>query len=321
VTRRRPALILVAWALALGAAGAGFASLGGGRSPTLDLLTHLAPLPLLAALTALALWLVAGRPGRLLPALALMALFPPAWLMGPEIAAALAPRPPIPPGAERIRVLQFNLWTRNADPKATIDYILAVDADVVLLQEAQGGAIPIVKALAARYPHTVSCYWGFHCDPRIMMKTPFLAKSRENPGAPEKDGDIGRVVWASTRTAKGATFTAVSTHYDWPGFLGDQEEDRRRFLRELKSVPGSLIVAGDFNSTPWSFGLRGQDRDIGLIRRTRAVFTWPAAFPLMPIDHLYAGPQWRTVSVERGPRLGSDHRPVLTTLAYVPVSP
>ena len=41
------------------------------------------------------------------------------------------------------------------------------------------------------------------------------------------------------------------------------------------------------------------------------------AFPLLPIDHLYAGPGWATVSVRRGPPLGSDHYPLVVTLAPV----
>nr|QQZ48664.1 hypothetical protein JKL49_14190 [Phenylobacterium glaciei] len=45
----------------------------------------------------------------------------------------------------------------------------------------------------------------------------------------------------------------------------------------------------------------------GLERRTKALFSWPAylgakvPFPFLPIDHVYAGKGWRTVSVKRGP--------------------
>ena len=56
-----------------------------------------------------------------------------------------------------------------------------------------------------------------------------------------------------------------------------------------------------------------------------ALFSWPAAaftrwnirapFPVLAIDHVYAGAAWRTVSVRRGPRLGSDHYPVVVVLA------
>lgn len=309
---------MLAWPLAIGALAFGWASLGGARSRTLDILTHFAPAPLAAALLVLALWIAAGRKSRLLPALAFAALIPPALLMGPEIAAALVPPAPSPPGAERIKVLQFNLWTHNTNPKATAAYILRTDADIVLLQEAQGDSIAILEAVAARYPYSASCYWGHHCDPRILMKTPPLARSRENPGPKEKDADIGRVVWVKTTTPRGTPFTAANLHYGWPGAGGGQENNRRHFLREFATLPhDSVIVGGDFNSTPWSFAMRRQDRTFGLERRTRAVPTWPALLPFMPIDHLYAGSDWRTVSVERGPRLGSDHRPTVTTLAYV----
>jgi hypothetical protein len=68
---------------------------------------------------------------------------------------------------------------------------------------------------------------------------------------------------------------------------------------------------------------------VWLERRDRAVFSWPAGpvtrwkidlpVAFLPIDHIYAGSDWRTVKIERGPRgLGSDHRPLIITLALQP---
>ena len=76
------------------------------------------------------------------------------------------------------------------------------------------------------------------------------------------------------------------------------------------------------NSTPWSFTLRRQDGRLGLERRTRALFSWPVAptygwtppFPLLAIDQVYAGSDWKTVSVKAGPKQGSDHLPVTVVL-------
>ena len=84
-----------------------------------------------------------------------------------------------------------------------------------------------------------------------------------------------------------------------------------------------LIVVGDFNLTPWSFTLKRQDKALRLRRWTRALASWPAGkfsrimaapAPFLPIDHVYAGSDWRAVRIERGPALGSDHRPVVVTL-------
>ena len=122
-------------------------------------------------------------------------------------------------------------------------------------------------------------------------------------------------------------YTVMGGHLTWPIPPGRQQAGARQFAEMAGHFPKPrLIVAGDFNSTPWSHTLRRIDRAFGLERRDRADFSWPvdrvsrfrlsAPFPFLPIDHLYAGSDWRTVKVERGPRgLGSDHLPLIVTLA------
>jgi endonuclease/exonuclease/phosphatase (EEP) superfamily protein YafD len=39
---------------------------------------------------------------------------------------------------------------------------------------------------------------------------------------------------------------------------------------------------------------------------------------LLPIDHIYAGRAWRTVRLVRGPRVGSEHYPLVIDLALRP---
>jgi endonuclease/exonuclease/phosphatase (EEP) superfamily protein YafD len=46
-------------------------------------------------------------------------------------------------------------------------------------------------------------------------------------------------------------------------------------------------------------------------RRTHALFSWPAPFPVLAIDQVYAAPIWQTEQVRRLPRSGSDHYPIL----------
>jgi endonuclease/exonuclease/phosphatase (EEP) superfamily protein YafD len=79
--------------------------------------------------------------------------------------------------------------------------------------------------------------------------------------------------WATFRGSRGS-YTVVGAHYTWPVPAGPQQQQTLRLARVLETFPKeSLIVTGDFNSTPWSFSLRRQDRLFGLERRTRALFT------------------------------------------------
>ncbi len=84
----------------------------------------------------------------------------------------------------------------------------------------------------------------------------------------------------------------------------------------LAQFDAPKLVAGDFNATPWSAGLRAflsQTRLIGF--NTRA--TWPVwlGFAGIPIDHAFASRDLRILDIETGPNIGSDHRPILIDVA------
>jgi endonuclease/exonuclease/phosphatase (EEP) superfamily protein YafD len=118
----------------------------------------------------------------------------------------------------------------------------------------------------------------------------------------------------------------VVTHFNWPTSRAHRAQSRALPVVLAQLRRDRMVLGGDFNSTPWSFTRRRDDRAFGVIRRDRALWTWPtgqgawrvpAPFPFMPLDHIYAGRGWATTSVRRGPRLGSDHYPLIVTLAPV----
>ena len=315
--------------LALAAAALGalsFAALGGRFSDRLDVLTHFAPLTAVAAfvVTGSAVLVSRGRVRAFAAALAGSAALGSLGLMAPELVAATRPSPPAPPGAERLRVLQFNVLRRNSDPQATAEIIRALSADVIVLEEVNGRAAVIPDLLRARYPHQVGCDDPRPCGTRVLSRrAPLAAGGMQAPH--DRDGSVN-AAWMTLPLRSGASFTVVGTHYTWPVPAGPQQAQMRALDAYVERFPSeALIVAGDMNSTPWSFTLRRQDRALGVERRTRALFSWPRfAFgvrspaPLLPIDHLYAGPAWRTVAVRRGPRTPADHYPVVVDLAHAP---
>jgi len=305
----------VAFLLAAGAALAAVLSLGGAFNDKLDLFAHATPLWLAMALTALAAQLLTGA-GRWTMAPALVAVAIALILMGPDLIACLA-APHAAPRGQTLKVIQFNVWDRNRDPAATARWILNQNADVVVLEETGDGQVP--AALADRYPFRTPC--GGDCATIIFSKTaPAGGGVIDWPGlGPRHTG-----AWATFGGGPDA-FTVAGMHYVWPIPPGPQSDQARRFAATLTPFDQrSLIVCGDFNLNPWSFGLRRQDRRLGIPRLTHAIFSWPAGpishwrlhlpVALLAVDHIYAGKAWAPVSVERGPLLGSDHYPVVAVL-------
>ncbi len=297
--------------LAVAAAGPVLLAQAGRFSNRLDAFTHFAPLYAAMAVAAASLWLVGGRRGRLAPLISLAALAGAALLMAPELAAA-ARAERVKPGAETLKIVQFNLFYLNSAPKAAADWIIAQDADVVVVEESYDNASEVLRRLETAYPHVTPCPGGRPCSVRILSKREPLRSPAHRPVR-----GYGSVASASF-AGEGFTYAVVGVHYVWPDPVNPQRLNRQTLRRSLQGMDReNLILTGDFNSTPWSFALRRQDRQLGLERRTRALFSWsprPGLPRILPIDHLYAGSGWKTVSVRRGPRLGSDHYPVIAVL-------
>jgi endonuclease/exonuclease/phosphatase family metal-dependent hydrolase len=80
----------------------------------------------------------------------------------------------------------------------------------------------------------------------------------------------------------------------------------------------ALIIAGDFNMTPWSPAYRALRHGSFLHSATRFARTWPAPAPFMPLDHILYRGQVELVMAEAwvgGPaRTASDHLPVVIEL-------
>lgn len=287
---------------------------GGRFSPLLDILSHFAVIYLVSALAGMTLALFLrnwGRPVAL--GLGGVAVVASLALMAPEM---LRPEPPRAPAGTpgQIKVIQFNTLRTNAEIGPIVDWLVAQDPDIVTVTEARHD---LRDLLVKRTGWQVA---GAHGSLMIFSRKPRLSMDRPKPA-----GGVLHFVNATYPSDSGS-FEVVTAHFGWPttsAHLGTH----RVLAAVVRARPGErMILTGDFNSAPWSAALRRTDARLGLARRTRGVLTYPAdrrgfrwPYPVLPIDHIYAGPGWATVKVERGPRLGSDHYPVIVTLA--PVAP
>ncbi|HEY2050648.1 MAG TPA: endonuclease/exonuclease/phosphatase family protein [Caulobacteraceae bacterium] len=309
---------IVVLALAIVSAAGGLASLGGRVSQTLDISAHFVPvwavMGAVAALAALGL----GELGHTAMWMGLVAVAASALLIAPELLARRRlGRAAFAEGVS-VRIVQFNLWRWNLDPEGSAAWLASETADVVVVQEVIDNAAAIPEALSKSYPHQTHLRTGT----RILSRLPIL--------------DHGAYRARSTRThSTGAwvrldhpagPFEVFGIQSTWPIPPGRQQRDSVDLARQLDRFDRrTLIVCGDFNATPWSESLRRQDRLFAIQRRSRALLTWPvqpytqlklsSPLPFLALDHIYAGPAWKTVEVRVGPRLGSDHLPVIAVLS------
>lgn len=295
------------------------AALGGQLDPKLDVLSHFSPIYLAmgGAGLLLAPFLMGGW-RFVAGVLALTVVLASGVPIVPEF-LAVDRTLPRPAGPADLKIIQFNALASNRVKEGAAAWILRQDADLIILQEPggleriiadQGGYSRIQGSLSTAILSKAAPVGGNY----ILWWLPHL---------------LPPVTLASFSDRRGE-YTVIGLHRPWPSNV-EEVARQEAYLKKLVRSFGSetTIVTGDFNSTPWSFDRRREDRTMGLTRRTRALFSWPAdrvshnrfptPAPLLPIDHVYAGRGWTTVSVERGPRLGSDHYPVIVILA--PSSP
>ena len=310
----------ILWA-AFGTALAATLALLGCFSRTFDAFSHFAPIWLaIAMMSAAAALVVRPHTRRQVLVLATIGVVGFTALMAPELVSALI-APHSAPGREVIKIIQFNAWGgENRDPAGSARWILAQNPDFILMEESDNLTPALTAVLQAQYPYKITCATPSRCPNMILSRRPLLeGEGYWRPGNPLP------FAWGRYPGVAGPIDIVVA-HTIWPLPADDQAAHFAGLVQVTRPLPhGSLIVGGDFNSTPWSFALRRLDRALGLVRRTRALPSWPAGrfsrlgivapFPVLPIDQIYAGPDWRTVHVERGPVLGSDHYPIMVVLS------
>jgi endonuclease/exonuclease/phosphatase (EEP) superfamily protein YafD len=283
--------------------GAAVAAQGGRLSEALDLLTHFAPIWLGGGLVFGSLFARRGRRAALV-AIGLSGAVAAAVLIVPEYTR---PIPRSAPGTRTLKVIQINAWDENLVPGASAAWIARERPDLVFVEEAEPA---IQTALLAR---------GFVRGPGFGHTAIFSRAAPVDRPAPLAATEWHKMPpFARATFGRGeAAYSVIAVHLPEPTHGGAARE-RRMFATFVNRYdPRHLIVAGDFNLTPWSFALRRLDRSLAVRRVDRADYSWPArlpfgglrvtAMPVLPIDHVYAGSAWRLVSLTRSRAPGSDH--------------
>jgi endonuclease/exonuclease/phosphatase (EEP) superfamily protein YafD len=231
------------------------------------------------------------------------------WLGGSASAA---------PGGIPVRVVSINVLAQNRTPEKVLEFVRGADPDLLVLIDArQSRWRPVLDALAALYPYRAPRGSG---EGRVILfsRHPIGAAQTVQPRGGERPYLLAEV------TIGGETVVVAGVHPSSPSPTEPADtRQRNRVLAHLAKVTGAAerpaIVAGDFNSTPWSpyfqdllatAGLRNAAEGRGYIA-TWPTFFWPAQ---IPIDHVLLKGPLAATAVRRGPAVGSDHYPIIADL-------
>lgn len=277
---------------------------------TLELSTHFAFQYGLLALAVMAGFACLARPLGMALAAVVVALH-----SGPLLELTGSPLERAAPAPDVTRLLLSNVRTSNANRRGLLELVESTQPDAVLLLEVSEAWLADLGPLEAEYPHRLAAPRADNFGIALYSRRPLT------------DGRIVRLGAAGVPSIEagleGSSLRLLLTHPVPP--MGSEAAARRdrqleAVARRARELGPRVVLAGDLNATPWS-PVFSRVLDLGALRDSRDGFglqpTWSAGLPYLvriPIDHFLVGRDVRVLHREIGPRIGSDHLPVLVEL-------
>jgi endonuclease/exonuclease/phosphatase (EEP) superfamily protein YafD len=237
----------------------------------------------------------------------------PAWRLAPYYRKPAAETPL----RQHLKVLSFNVLSKNTRYADTLRWVQQTDPDIAFFPEVTPVWLRGLEPLKTRMPYSIAQKRVDNFGCAVFSKYPIVEKSL----VPSEFLEVAMM--QVTLEIDGRRVFFVGLH-PLPPMSPASARDRNAILtqlaRQVHDEPLPVIVAGDFNATPWSHGMKPLFdvglRDTMLGRGFSA--TWRREIPIfaLPIDHILIGGQIRVAERWTGPDLGSDHRPVVAELRW-----
>ena len=201
-----------------------------------------------------------------------------------------------------LRVYSKNLRPRNSELLALANDIRSEHVDVVLLQEVSIHNDEIMERLQRDFPNQHLCRFSNWSGIAVLSRHPFQGDGKCTDDRAMAAAQIalnGQAVW----------LVSVHIHWPWPAPSAKAEMSVNALLATLD---GPVVMAGDFNTLPWTHR----------VRRIKAQSGTQIAGPVrpsfhrlgvpLPIDFALAPGGGR---VEMRGKLGSDHSGLVADLS------
>lgn len=215
--------------------------------PPFELINHFRPFALVGCLAAapLMLWLGRSVDAKLLMAFSLSNL---AFCALPFLTQA---RQAAGEGGEVLKIVAFNMEYSNRNDDRVVAYLKEVKPDFVLFEEVlPQQAATLFERLKLDFPSQL------HCPPKSGCILGLLTKARMTAsGFQDRTKTVPPEVWAEFSRPNGPPLRVVGLHLARPSMAFRQSRHIETLIRDSAARRQPLVLAGDFNLTPWSWSL------------------------------------------------------------------
>ncbi len=216
---------------------------------------------------------------------------------------------------QQLRILHSNVLTSNQRYADVISMVKAEQPDIAVFVEVSTSWDRELAVLSEMFPYSSGQQESEAFGSAIYSKLPLVNTSVKSFSSPKKSllADV---------QFQGKVISMMLVHPSVP-IKPDSFIDRNKQLAAIgeyaAQVKNPLILVGDFNTTMWSPFYKNMVKTAGL-RNARSGFgilpTWPTFMPLVyiPIDHFLVSKEIGVLNIHTGPKVGSDHLPLITDL-------
>jgi len=220
-------------------------------------------------------------------------------------------------GGVELKLLHANVLSSNTEYDRLISLLDTEAPDLVMLQEVSPDWLVALDVLRADYPYSYAEAREGNFGIALFSRVPLKSVSHfDSP-------PFGYPTIVASLDIDGQVLHFIGTHPMIPvrgTFYDARNEQLAGVARLLGKQAEPKILVGDLNLSQWDVNYKHLEQQGG-VRNARKGFgilpTWPVFMPfaMIPIDHVLVSETISVTGFYSGPRIGSDHLPLIVTFS------
>jgi endonuclease/exonuclease/phosphatase (EEP) superfamily protein YafD len=220
-------------------------------------------------------------------------------------------------GGVELKLLHANVLSSNTEYDRLIILLDTEAPDLVMLQEVSPDWLVALDELRADYPYSYAEAREGNFGIALFSRVPLKSVSHfDSP-------PFGYPTIVASLDIDGQVLHFIGTHPMIPvrgTFYDARNEQLAGVARLLGKQAEPKILVGDLNLSQWDVNYKHLEQQGG-VRNARKGFgilpTWPVFMPfaMIPIDHVLVSETISVTDFYSGPRIGSDHLPLIVTFS------